>query len=386
MPRTTLLRVSTVSLVLFFSATSFAQTAVQSGSSAPASYQNDSATVPNKSAEPTADPRDDGQAQENWASDQNRDSSNAYSHARIVRLSHVDGDVRIDRGDKQGFIKAFSNMPLVEGARLWTEADGRAEAEFEDGSTIRLTPNSMLDFGQLQLGKNGERLTTVSLERGEAYFGIKKRSADAFTVKVDPNWQGLQVKKDSHFRVTADKDGVKIAEFTGALELLKQDGQRVAIGKNESLSLDAADPQRYFLAHGTPAAPLDSWDHERDQQEAMTVTNQNLGYNAVYNTAMYSYGYEDLARYGNYIYSKYGFLDSFNRSFTAQDATLSDGRVDPGFGWIAKDYLGIDQGPILAMICNYRNELVWEDMRKSVPIRRGLERAGFSGGWLNRSG
>ena len=89
------------------------------------------------------------------------------------------------------------------------------------------------------------------------------------------------------------------------------------------------------------------------------------------------------ARYGEYIYSKYGFFDSFNRSFTASEAKLSDGRVDPAFGWIAKDYLGIDQGPILAMICNYRNELVWDDMRNCVPLRRGLMRAGFSGGWLD---
>ena len=51
------------------------------------------------------------------------------------------------------------------------------------------------------------------------------------------------------------------------------------------------------------------------------------------------------SRYGQYIYSRYGFFDSFNRSFTATDVALSDGRVDPAFGWIAKDYLGIDQGP-----------------------------------------
>ena len=90
------------------------------------------------------------------------------------------------------------------------------------------------------------------------------------------------------------------------------------------------------------------------------------------------------SRYGQYIYSRYGFFDSFNRSFTATDVALSDGRVDPSFGWIAKDYLGIDQGPILAMICNYRNQLVWDDMRKCAPLRRGLARAGFTGGWLDQ--
>ena len=92
------------------------------------------------------------------------------------------------------------------------------------------------------------------------------------------------------------------------------------------------------------------------------------------------------ARFGNFIYSRYGFLDSFNRSFTTVDAKLSDGRVDADFGWVATDYLGIDQGPILAMIGNYRNELVWNDMRKCLPLRRGLERAGFRGGWLAAAG
>jgi hypothetical protein len=85
--------------------------------------------------------------------------------------------------------------------------------------------------------------------------------------------------------------------------------------------------------------------------------------------------------YGEHIYAKYGFLDSFNPSFE-YDVQLSNGKVIPEFGWVGGDYLGIDQGPILAMIENHRTELVWKIMRKNPHIRRGLERAGFTGGWL----
>ncbi len=46
------------------------------------------------------------------------------------------------------------------------------------------------------------------------------------------------------------------------------------------------------------------------------------------------------------------------------------------------DYLGIDQGPILLMLENYRSGFVWKVMRRNAYIRRGLERAGFTGGWL----
>ncbi|GAC1692558.1 MAG: flavin prenyltransferase UbiX [Gemmatimonadaceae bacterium] len=47
------------------------------------------------------------------------------------------------------------------------------------------------------------------------------------------------------------------------------------------------------------------------------------------------------------------------------------------------DQLGIDQGPILLMIENYRTGFVWRVMRNSPHIVRGLRRAGFTGGWLD---
>jgi hypothetical protein len=46
------------------------------------------------------------------------------------------------------------------------------------------------------------------------------------------------------------------------------------------------------------------------------------------------------------------------------------------------DYLGIDQGPIVAMIANYRDGLVWKRMRNNAYLVKGLKRAGFAGGWL----
>jgi hypothetical protein len=38
------------------------------------------------------------------------------------------------------------------------------------------------------------------------------------------------------------------------------------------------------------------------------------------------------------------------------------------------------------MIANYRNEFVWNVMKKNKYLRTGLERAGFSGGWLTPEG
>lgn len=89
------------------------------------------------------------------------------------------------------------------------------------------------------------------------------------------------------------------------------------------------------------------------------------------------------ARFGEHLYQRYGFLDAVNPSFTFTDVPLQHGKIVPEIGWVADDYLGIDQGAIVAMIENYRSEVIWRTMQRNPYIRRGLERAGFTGGWLS---
>lgn len=87
------------------------------------------------------------------------------------------------------------------------------------------------------------------------------------------------------------------------------------------------------------------------------------------------------ARYGDHLFQRYGFLDSFNPTLVAPMRT-QHGHIVPGVGWFDGDYLGIDQGPMLLMIENQRSGLVWRLMRGDPNLVRGLCRAGFTGGWL----
>lgn len=80
------------------------------------------------------------------------------------------------------------------------------------------------------------------------------------------------------------------------------------------------------------------------------------------------------AKYGEALWQKYGLLDSFNPSYITPKTPN---------GWFDRDYLGIDQGPIVIMIENLRNDFVWNVMKKNSYIVRGLQRAGFTGGWLS---
>jgi hypothetical protein len=89
-------------------------------------------------------------------------------------------------------------------------------------------------------------------------------------------------------------------------------------------------------------------------------------------------------REGDALFSRYGFLDAYNLTFPTS-VRPHEGRVVPGRGWYDDDYLGIDQGPILAMMENWRTGLVWRYMRRNPYIVRGLKRAGFGGGWLDQA-
>ena len=69
---------------------------------------------------------------------------------------------------------------------------------------------------------------------------------------------------------------------------------------------------------------------------------------------------------GDKIWGEYGFTDAFNETQN----------------WYAKSYLAIDQGPIVAMIENYRSGLIWKLFMSCPEIQHGLKKLGFESPWL----
>jgi hypothetical protein len=70
----------------------------------------------------------------------------------------------------------------------------------------------------------------------------------------------------------------------------------------------------------------------------------------------------------------YGFKATFN-------ATIAERCRSPRL-WVSPFHFGINQGPIVLMIENFRTGLIWSLMRRCPYIVTGLRRAGFAGGWL----
>jgi hypothetical protein len=69
-----------------------------------------------------------------------------------------------------------------------------------------------------------------------------------------------------------------------------------------------------------------------------------------------------MAYQGGQLQGRYGFVDAFS----------------PDTGWIAETHLAIDQGPIVAMMENYRSGLLWQLFASAPEVERGLDRLGFN--------
>ena len=71
----------------------------------------------------------------------------------------------------------------------------------------------------------------------------------------------------------------------------------------------------------------------------------------------------------------YGFKATFNPTFPDKSGSA--------YGWVSPWHFGLNEGPIVLMIENYRSGLVWQLMRQCPYVVTGLRRAGFRNGWLS---
>jgi hypothetical protein len=74
----------------------------------------------------------------------------------------------------------------------------------------------------------------------------------------------------------------------------------------------------------------------------------------------------------------YGFKASYNPTHPGEPG-------NPFGWWVSPWHFGLNEGPVVLMIENYRSGMLWELMRNCSYVRDGLRRAGFTGGWLAKS-
>ena len=207
------------------------------------------------------------------------------TYPQIVRISRMEGDVRIARAStnekskKEVWETAEMNLPLAGGDSLVTGTDGRAEIEFENASTIYLAPNSVLTFDDLHT-TSGVPHSEIDLLSGSVTLHLDSLMAgETFAVHTPTNELLTRYPQRADMRVGSFADGMSLATLEpGTLKMGGTAVQPIAVGKplffnkdHNMAPIDAAKVGDF--------AAFDAWvaDHHQARIEAMTETMKESG-------------------------------------------------------------------------------------------------------------
>ena len=222
------------------------------------------------------------------------------SHARIVRLSLVQGDVRVARDVRHGqdpladssvvWEAAQLNLPMRQGYALATDT-GRAEVEFENGAMAFLSENTVLEFYDLSLD-DGATNTRLVLRQGSATFYVNPRNDDYFSVTGGDFT--AEATGRAEFRLDNFDDGSTVGVVKGRINVL-QKKQSTQLSKGQSLTIrgDGASPA---IGRVADSDEFDRWVSGRIDSVS-TATNAAMRYSG---SSGYTAGYADLMTYGSW--------------------------------------------------------------------------------------
>ena len=213
------------------------------------------------------------------------DDGNAPEHG-VARISLLNGDVSVRRGDSGELSAAALNGPLVVNDHLATGQSGRAEIQFDWGNMIRLGPGTEVRLGELE-----DRRYLVQIATGTTTFRVLRDSgADVEistpTVSVRPAEQGS-------YRVTVFPDGTtEITVRAGNAEIFSPRGtETLAAGRTMEARGTPSDPE-FMINAAIPQDDWDRWNADRDRALERTSSYRYVSPDVA--------GAEDLDSYGRW--------------------------------------------------------------------------------------
>ena len=216
----------------------------------------------------------------------------------VARLSLINGDVSIKRGDSGDWVAGVINAPLLAEDRIATGPMARTEVQFDFYHRLRIAPDSDVRLAELEY-----RRYMMQLARGAVTFAALP-GGDA---QVEISTPGAAVRPVAHgsYRVTVLPDGT--AEITvrrGEAEIFTPRGsQRLRPGKTMLVRPDATDGPEFQLVS---AIGRDAWDQFNEARDRELRRGEEIYSRYVPRDI---YGAEDLAGHGRWVYvAPYGHV------------------------------------------------------------------------------
>jgi hypothetical protein len=182
--------------------------------------------------------------------------------ARYARVGDFDGAVQVQLQAADDWQAARRNLPLRELSWLRTEGPSRLEVELDEGSILRLGPDSLAELSDYTRLSTGQRITLISLDHGVAYFTGAAEGKDALMVAV-PGAQ-VTIRQGARLRVEARDPWSLVAAEDGVARFSSPSAE-FDLHAGQMVKLDPGRPARFFINREIPPLDTDRWSDERDK-------------------------------------------------------------------------------------------------------------------------
>ena len=209
--------------------------------------------------------------------------------ARYARLGELEGQVEVQLQAADAWMPAERNLPLPEAAWIRTGPASRVEIELDDGSALRLGADSQGELSDYTQLSTGQRVTTLSLNRGLAYFTGQPRDKDTLTLSA-PGVQVIYFRK-ARVRLEVADTWTSIAVLEGVAKF-SSPAAEIDITTGTTTRVEPANPARFFLDREILAKELDRWSGDRDKAIAANTSGIHV---------VEHYGLTDLDEAGRWI-------------------------------------------------------------------------------------
>ncbi len=248
------------------------------------------------------------------------DPDGQYEPGRAVaRISILNGDVSVRRGDSGDVVAAALNAPLMADDRLLTSSSSRAEVQLDSSNMIRIGPNAEVRFAAMDV-----KSFQIQIAAGTVTFRTLR--ATQALVEVDTPSVAVRPMRPGAYRVTVHEDGTsEITVRSGEAEIdSPRGGERLEAGQTMDARGPASDPE-FQVVQAAPFDAFDRWNDDRDRYIENSQSARHVSPNIS--------GAEDLDQNGQWVNDpNYGSV--WQPTVGPDWAPYQNGR------WVWEDYYG----------------------------------------------
>ena len=178
----------------------------------------------------------------------------------VARISIIEGNVGVARGDTGETSAAAMNAPLMAHDRILTGPTSRAEIQLDHGDVLRVGALSEVRFNDIEFGRYQAQVATGTITL-TVFGGTQiQGEIDTPSVSVRPMGPGA-------YRVTVEQDGSsEITARAGQAEIYTPSGtHQIQVGQTMQARGPASDPE-FQMIQAIPMDDWDQWNLSRDQQ------------------------------------------------------------------------------------------------------------------------